>query len=185
MKKLFKYRSTSIYGAICWYILRVIFLYALLFWGWSHLIPSYIGVVTTVANKALQVLGLIETTRLAPSELSGFDVGVYHRRAANMQATLFAFKLESIHSHFPMLLALVFAMPISLIRRLKAALIGILIICFIDSVACVNSMAWSYIFMPEQHRYTPFSDSSVRAGMVNFFYYFYNAIGTFLLDWFY
>ncbi|MBI1805520.1 MAG: hypothetical protein HYR76_00550 [Ignavibacteria bacterium] len=165
------------YNAIGWFILRAIFLYALLFWGWSYIIHDYMGIVTPLVNKELQILGVANITQIGPSRDPRFDVAVYHRDAAGMDDSLFDFKLESIRSHFPMLFALILAMPVSLPRKLKAVGIGILIMYIVDSLAVVIILTWSYSFLPDHHAFTPFSDSAIRDSIVSFFYNFYNAIG--------
>ena len=133
--------------------------------------------VTTLANKELQLIGIANITRLGPSGEQTDVIGVYHRKAAQMQEVLFDFKIETVHSNFPMLLALILAMPISFMRRLKASIIGMFIMYFIDSFGCIFLMSWSYTFLPDHHKFTPFSDSAFRDGIVNFFYYFYGSIG--------
>ena len=152
-------------------------MYALLFWGWSYLVASYMSVVTPIANKELQVLGVAGITWMGPSQDPSFEVAVYHRDAAGDRDSLFDFKLESIRSHFPMLLALVFAMPLPWKRKIKAALFGMLVICVVDSLACVVILIWSYTFLPDHTVFTPFSHSTFRDSIVSFLYSFYNAIG--------
>ncbi len=170
-------KPKSIYSAIGWFIARAIIVYAVLFWGWSYLVTSYMSVVTPIANKELQVLGVADITWMGPSQNPSFEVAVYHRDAAGDRDSLFDFKLESIRSHFPMLLALVLAMPLLWKRKIKAALFGMLVICVLDSLACVVILIWSYTFLPDHAVFTPFSHSAFRDGIVSFVYSFYNAIG--------
>ena len=116
-------------------------------------------------------------TKLGPSFDPNSEVAVYHRDAADMQDSLFDFKLESLRSHIPMVLALVFAMPLPFQRRLKSAGASLLILCLVDSLACIVVMTWSYTFLPEHHQWTPFSDSALRDSVISYLYDFYNAIG--------
>jgi len=145
--------------------------------AWSYCVRTYIEIVTPVANKELQVIGIGNITKLGPSFDPNFEVAVYHRDAANMQDSLFDFKLESLRSHIPMFLALTLAMPLAMTRRLKAMAVGLVILILIDSVVCILIMAWSYTFLPDHHTFSPFSSSAFRDGVINFLYNFYNAIG--------
>jgi hypothetical protein len=133
--------------------------------------------VTTLANKELQLLGIVNITRLGYLGDQGYMIGVYHRKTAHMQEELFDFKKETSRSNFPMLLALIFAMPISFKRRLKASIIGMCIMFFIESLGCILAMTWGYTFLPEYHKFTPFSDSAFRDAIVNFFFGFYDTTG--------
>lgn len=159
------------------FIIRAIVLYAVLMVGWGYLLQPYIGVVTALSNRELHVLGIETITKLGPSLDPNSGVAVYHRDAADMQDSLFDFKLESLRSHIPMLLALVFAMPLPFHRRLKSAGVALLMMCLIDSLACIVVMTWSYTFLPEHHQWTPFSNSQLRDSVISFLYDFYNAIG--------
>jgi len=140
-------------------------------------VPSYTDALILFANKELQVLGLSGLTRFGPATDPGYQIGVYNRYAAGMEDALFNLNLESIRSHLPMVLALILAMPVPFRRRLKAAAIGVPLMLIIDSNACIIIMSWSYIFLPDHHKFTPFSDSSVRDGVVNFLYFFYGGFG--------
>lgn len=165
------------YKTISWFIIKAIIFYAVLIVGWSFCVSTYVGVVTPIANKELQIMGVSDMTKLGPSLDPNFEVAVYHRDAAAMQDSLFDFKLESLRSHIPMFLALTFAIPYSFTRRLKAAIIGLIVLLLIDSTVCILIMTWSYTFLPDQHVFTPFSASPVRDSIVSFLYNFYNAIG--------
>jgi len=167
----------SIYRAISLFIAKAIFVYALLFLAWSYAIPTYLIVVTSLANKELQVIGIVKVTRLGPTSGQDDAVGVYHRAAAEMQEVLFDFRIETVHSSLPMLLSLILPVSMTIRRKLKVALIGALLLCFIDSLGCILVMTWSYTFLPDHHHYTPFSNSAFRDSVVNFLYYFYSSIG--------
>ena len=177
LRKLLSAETQSTHSLIVWFIVRAIVLYALLFWLWSYAVPSYVDALIPFANKELQVLGLSSLTRLGPSTDARYQIGVYNRDAAKMEDALFNINLESIRSHLPMVLALVCAMTMKFSRRLKAAVIGFVAIFIIDSIACILIMSWSYIFLPDQHKFTPFAYSYLRDTVVNFLYYFYAAFG--------
>lgn len=152
-------------------------MYAILIVGWAYLLPPYISIVSGLSNEELHVLGIENITKLGPSLDPNSEVAVYHRDAADMQDSLFDFKLESLRSHIPMILALVFAMPLPFRRRLKSAGVALFIMLLIDSIACIVVMTWSYTFLPEHHQWTPFSSSQLRDSVISFLYHFYNAIG--------
>ena len=177
LRKRLSAETQSTHSLIVWFIVRAIVLYALLFWLWSYAVPSYINAMIPFANKELQVLGLSKLTRLGPTTDPRFQIGVYNRYAANMEDALFNINLESIRSHLPMVIALVLAMPLAFTRRLKAAAIGIAAMFFIDSNACIVIMSWSYMFLPDQHKFTPFSNIPLRDSTVKFLYYFYAGFG--------
>ena len=162
---------------IALFVLRAVILYAVLFWSWSYAVPAYIDVLIPFANKELQILGLSELTRFGPATDPSYHIGVYNRYAAGMEDALFNLNLESIRSHLPMVLALILAMPVAFRRRLKAAAIGVPLMLIIDSNACIVIMSWSYIFLADQHRFTPFSNWPLRDGVTNFLYYFYGGFG--------
>lgn len=174
---LIEHQRKSIYNALGWFLFHTIILYAFFFWLWSYAVPTYVDIITPIANKELQILGIASITKMGPSLDQGFEVAVYHREAAKMQDSLFDFKLESIHSHFPMLIALILTTPIAWRRKIKPLLIAISIIIIIDSLACVNILVWSYTFLPDHNKFTPFSVSPLRDALVNFFYNFYNGMG--------
>ncbi|MDI6766045.1 MAG: hypothetical protein QME52_04395 [Bacteroidota bacterium] len=174
---LIEHKRKSIYNALGWFLFHTIILYAFFFWLWSFAVPTYVGIITPISNKELQILGIASITKMGPSLDQGFEVAVYHREAAKMQDSLFDFKLESIHSHFPMLMALILATPIAWRTKIKPLLIAILIIIIIDSLACLNILIWSYTFLPDHNKFTPFSVSPLRDALVNFFYNFYNGMG--------
>jgi len=81
---------------IAWFISKAIILYAVFIWAWSYLMHTYIGIVTPLANKELQIIGIVNITKLGPSENPNFEIAVYHRDAADMQDSLFDFTLESL-----------------------------------------------------------------------------------------
>ncbi|MBI1804249.1 MAG: hypothetical protein HY033_05615 [Ignavibacteriae bacterium] len=170
-------KRPSAANTIVRFILTAIVVYAFALWGWSYLVPPYTGIVTAIANEELHIVGLENVTKLGPSLDPAYEIAVYHRDAADMQDSLFDFKLESLRSHMPMLLALVLAMPIALKRKIKAVLMGVSFLIVIDSLASVVVMTWSYTFLPDQHTFSPFKDSAFRNSIVSFLYDFYNAIG--------
>jgi len=151
--------------------------YAIALWGWTYLLQPYTVAVTTIANEELHILGLDKLTRLGPSLNPAFEIAVYHRDAADMQDSLFDFKLESLRSHVPMLVALILAMPLALKRKLKSLVLGLFILLVLDSLVSIIVMTWSYTFLPDQHTFTPFKDSTFRNAIISFLYDFYNAIG--------
>ncbi len=173
-----KKKPRSIYSAIILFLFRVIILYALLYWIWSYCIPTYLQMIMGLANKELQIVGVGNITRFGTSVDEPNGIGVYHQKAAQMQAVLFDIKIETIHSSIPMLFSLIIATTISIQRKLKASFFGFIIVLFIDSFECILFMTWAYTFLPEHHIYTPYSDSALRDGIVNFFYYFYASIGS-------
>lgn len=163
--------------AIGWFIGRAIALYAAFLFCWAPLLPKYVAAVTPVSNLELRALGVANTTRLGPSRDPRYEVAVYHREAAGMSDSLFDFKIEAFRSHVPMLLALIFATPIRLWRRIKAAAVSLGCMYLIDSLVCVLIMIWSYTFLPDQHEWTPFAASPVRDAIVGTLYSMYNSVG--------
>jgi len=170
-----RHRSTT--NIILRFIATAIVCFALALWGWSYLVRPYTTIITTIANEELHILGLDKTTRLGPSLDPAFEIAVYHKDAAAMQDSLFDFKLETLRSHMPMLLALILAMPIAFKRRIKALALGIVMLALVDSVVSIVIMTWSYTFLHDQHVFSPFKDSTFRNAVISFLYDFYNAIG--------
>lgn len=159
------------------FIGTAIILYALFYWAWSYTIPFYSLIVTSVTNEELHILGLDAITKTGPSFDPKFDIAVYHRDAAEMQDSLFDFKLESLRSIMPMLLALLLAMPVNWKKKIKPIIPGTILVILVESLGCLLILSWSYIFLPDHNKFSPFHTSHYRESIIGFFYEFYNSVG--------
>jgi hypothetical protein len=170
-------RSLSAPEIILRFICLAIIFYALFFWLWSYVHPPYTAIITSFANEELHVLDIDAITRTGPSLDPKYDIAVYHRDAADMQDSLFDFRLESIRSTIPILLALIIAMPVPWKRKIKPLIAGSIAVIIMESMACVMIMIWSYTFLPDQNKFSPFHASPIRNSIIGYFYDFYNSMG--------
>jgi len=167
-----------VYKSIFRYVLRVAVIFAALSAVWSLLlVKPYLVPVTKLANQYLKVLGVGETTWVAPSANALYDVGVFHVRAAGGSDSLFDFKLESLWVQLPFLLSLIFGMRHSFGRLAVEVTAACISVALLDSLACLGTVYWSYQFLPDHHSFSPFQFHPFLDPAVNFLFSWYHSIG--------
>ncbi len=153
----------------------VIFTAGVVIWGFA--VRQYAAVPASIANRGLHLAEIDRITWLGASGNPEYDIAVFHRDAAGTSDSLFDFRMASLHTDLPMIVAFILAMPYRWKRRLRALGGGIIITILFESCASLLVMVWSYTFLPDHHVFSPFQLSASAAAFLDFLYRWYNGAG--------
>ncbi len=163
--------------AVAFFLLKAALIFAVCIAAWTVAVHRYAMIPASIANGALHLAEIDAITWLGPSANAEYDIAVFHRDAAGRRDSLFDFRVESLHTDLPLIVALIMAMPFRWKRRLRALAWGVVITILIESSVCLVVMIWSYTFLPDHHVFSPFQSAPTRDAVVDFLYRWYSGAG--------
>ncbi len=163
--------------SIAFFLLKAGVIFALCIAAWTFAVRYYAVVPASIANGALHLAEIDDITWLGRSANPEYDVAVFHRDAAGERDSLFDFRVESLHTDLPLIVALIAATPFRWKRRLKSLAWGVIITILTESAVCIVVMIWSYTFLPDHHVFSPFQSAPTRNAIIDFLYRWYSGAG--------
>ncbi len=145
--------------------------------AWSFLVGPYTVLPAAAGNRILHLGGIDTVTSIGRSASPEYDIAVFHRDAAGTADSLFDFRIQSLRTDIPMLVALVLAMPLPWSRRVIALLFGAVLVILAESFAATLVMTWSYLTLPDHQNFSPFHYGRAATVCVDYLYKAYNEFG--------